>query len=427
MTLYTAVGRALVGFFVGLASLVVSTPTPRLIPPPKAIEINIPLDAESEQISPFSLLPTINPGKNPNQSRSIKLVTAKTASAPQKISVIPENSLQTNFQKVFQYSISAPASSSPIIIPSPSIVATSTYSTTTPTHPITQTAVSSTIENNSSQQIKQTTDIKEAVVNIYCTIKQGNTIKAITGSGVLIDPHGIILTNAHVGEYPLLQDAGLVQNLNCIARSGSPVNQSRKVHVIYISKNWINQNYSNIVSPSFTETGEGDIALLTIDLSSGNNSSIKYISTNFRPSLSIGDSISIASYPANILSTNGISTPLIVVKENLQIGDLFDLSSGGFSGQLIDSTDSLQAAPGSSGGAMIDAGGNLIGLISLTTSGNSPFAKHVRALSMDHVNSVILRDTGSSLSSFLAQNLDTISRQFNMNDRTSLAGKLIFR
>ena len=61
---------------------------------------------------------------------------------------------------------------------------------------------------------------RSALVNIFC-VPAGSTGSIISGSGVIIDPKGIILTNAHVAQYVLLsQDPAL--NLTCSIRNGSP-------------------------------------------------------------------------------------------------------------------------------------------------------------------------------------------------------------
>src|SRR3989344_8595044 len=42
---------------------------------------------------------------------------------------------------------------------------------------------------------------REALVNIICTSRRGGAFNLISGSGVVIDPRGVILTNAHLGQY----------------------------------------------------------------------------------------------------------------------------------------------------------------------------------------------------------------------------------
>ena len=45
----------------------------------------------------------------------------------------------------------------------------------------------------------------EALVNIYCTYKTEKYIKTTTGTGFFIDTDGVILTNAHVAQFLLLE------------------------------------------------------------------------------------------------------------------------------------------------------------------------------------------------------------------------------
>ena len=50
--------------------------------------------------------------------------------------------------------------------------------------------------------------LKAATVNILCRMQRGGQIAHYTGSGVVIDPTGVVLTNAHVAEHVLLEQAG---------------------------------------------------------------------------------------------------------------------------------------------------------------------------------------------------------------------------
>ncbi|MBY0293848.1 hypothetical protein K2Q08_00780, partial [Patescibacteria group bacterium] len=47
---------------------------------------------------------------------------------------------------------------------------------------------------------------RASLVNIFCLTKSGGYLYPISGSGVMITKNGIILTNAHVGQYFLLRD-----------------------------------------------------------------------------------------------------------------------------------------------------------------------------------------------------------------------------
>src|SRR3989338_5130017 len=48
----------------------------------------------------------------------------------------------------------------------------------------------------------------EATVNLYCRIRAGRKQYISTGSGVFISERGIILTNAHVAQFFLLEQKG---------------------------------------------------------------------------------------------------------------------------------------------------------------------------------------------------------------------------
>src|SRR5262249_40009122 len=59
---------------------------------------------------------------------------------------------------------------------------------------------------------------RSALVNILC-MPQSGALQPISGSGVFIDPRGVILTNAHVAQYVLLSESAQI-NLNCMIRTG---------------------------------------------------------------------------------------------------------------------------------------------------------------------------------------------------------------
>src|SRR6185436_12542444 len=74
--------------------------------------------------------------------------------------------------------------------------------------------------------------VRSALVNILC-MPQGGSLRPISGSGVIIDPRGVILTNAHVAQYVLLSESPQI-NLTCSIRTGSPASPRWKAVVLYI-------------------------------------------------------------------------------------------------------------------------------------------------------------------------------------------------
>jgi len=72
---------------------------------------------------------------------------------------------------------------------------------------------------------------RSSMVNIICTTPY-TTFQPVSGSGVMLE-NGVILTNAHVGQYVLLQDASDIP-LDCSVRSGSPARPVGTPRAVYI-------------------------------------------------------------------------------------------------------------------------------------------------------------------------------------------------
>ena len=57
------------------------------------------------------------------------------------------------------------------------------------------------------------TKTRGALVNILC-ISNTSKVRSVTGSGVVVDPRGVILTNSHIGQYFLLKDYPSQKSVN---------------------------------------------------------------------------------------------------------------------------------------------------------------------------------------------------------------------
>src|SRR3990167_446782 len=51
--------------------------------------------------------------------------------------------------------------------------------------------------------------LRSALVNIICYAPSGSRLRSISGSGIIVDQKGIILTNAHIAQHFLLADRGV--------------------------------------------------------------------------------------------------------------------------------------------------------------------------------------------------------------------------
>src|SRR3989344_2224120 len=63
---------------------------------------------------------------------------------------------------------------------------------------------------------------RAALVNVLCVTKIGGPFAPISGSGVIVDSRGVVLTNAHVGQFFLLRDFRERGFIDCVVRTGSP-------------------------------------------------------------------------------------------------------------------------------------------------------------------------------------------------------------
>ena len=106
--------------------------------------------------------------------------------------------------------------------------------------------------------------VRNALVNIICTTSSSGPFESISGSGVVIDPRGVILTNAHIAQFFLLRDYPRKDFVQCIIRTGSPAAPKYTAAPLFIPPSWIFNNAQKIVQTNPTGNGEHDYALLYI-------------------------------------------------------------------------------------------------------------------------------------------------------------------
>lgn len=268
---------------------------------------------------------------------------------------------------------------------------------------------------------------RASLVNIICASRFGGSFEPLSGSGVIIDPRGIILTNSHIAQYLLLENYRVDSFLKCIARNGSPAVPKYTLKLLYISERWANDNYKQITSSAATSTGENDFALLQIV---GRTDPDLKLDESF-PSIAIeekqdkfqaGNSALIAGYPAGFLSGISIQRELYAASSIITIGQRYT-----FSGVTVDAF-SLGGSPvaqrGSSGGAVVNSEGKLIGIIVTSTNAPTTAGRDLDAISISHISRGLQSEIGLSLNSLLASNLEISLKEFN--DKTLPAIRKLF-
>jgi S1-C subfamily serine protease len=224
-------------------------------------------------------------------------------------------------------------------------------------------------------------------------------LQSISGSGILIDPKGIILTNAHVAQYFLLADRGV----SCSIRAGSPATDQYKASLIYISPSWIHANASVLAQMAPIGTGEYDFALLAItqsETSTALSSSFPYIPLAMM-SPDKGTPIVIASFGAQFLDYTQIESSLSPTVVFGSVKDVFT-----FGTNTIDALDlggSAAAQEGSSGGGLTDSTGTLIGTITTSTIVGATNTRSLSAITASYIRSEYASEmAGSSLDVLLS-------------------------
>lgn len=266
---------------------------------------------------------------------------------------------------------------------------------------------------------------RAALVNILCTNSTG-LIRPISGSGVIIDPRGVILTNAHVAQYVLLSESPKV-NLQCYVRSGSPATAHWIPQVMYLPEAWVSAHASEITASHVVGTGEHDYALLFLAESVDGApiaDTLPYLPVDTREGIAfVDDPVLAVSYPAEFLgplaATNNlyaVSSPTTIRKMLTFTTDLVDaLSLGGV----------ISAQGGSSGGAVVNPWGYMVGLIATMSDGSKTEERDLRAVSLSYIDRDLKTQLGMNLDAILEADPSVRTADFNKNGAPKLINLLL--
>lgn len=255
---------------------------------------------------------------------------------------------------------------------------------------------------------------RKALVNIICTSASGGYFEALSGSGIVIDSRGIILTNAHIAQYFLIKNSQGGNLLKCVARIGSPAVTAYNLSILHISPSWVKANYKSLRSQHPLGTGENDFALLRITGVTNQGSlpeSFPYIQPDFSESqINTGKQILIAGYPAGFLGGIAIQRELYAVTSIINIGKLYTFRTGTLDAFSLGGSPVAQR--GSSGGGAVGPDGKLLGIIVTSTDASDTASRDLDAISISHIDRSLFAEAGQSLDTLLHNNLDTVAENF---------------
>lgn len=246
--------------------------------------------------------------------------------------------------------------------------------------------------------------IENVLVNIICTENENNYISVNTGSGVIISADGVVITNAHVGQYFLLDKE--LDNYNCALYQENIPTYGYVADLLYISPDWIEENKEVITSANPRGTGENDYALLYITKNTNPSlskpNSFNYAQLNTTYQAEIGDDITVAGFPGAPASIVDLNRSVQLKKDSTYIEDIFTFKDNQI--DVISTDPTHVAARGASGGGVF-RNNNLIALI--VTTGGSKENAYINAITANYINRDLQKDFGLSLSTLISGNLKT--------------------
>ncbi len=270
--------------------------------------------------------------------------------------------------------------------------------------------------------------VRAALVNILCTVSPGG--ESVSGSGVIIDPRGVILTNAHVAQFFLLKDYPVQNNVSCVIRTGSPAYPRYTAELMFLPPAWMRDNARKITQEAPTGTGERDYALVRI---TGGVSSSITLPTSFpfllvaKSEPEVGADVIQAGYAAGFLGNTALQNELYASSAWTKIRDIFTFNANTV--DLVALGGSIVAQSGSSGGPVANTDGILLAIIVTNSGTGDTSTRDLKAITTSYIVRDFEQERGKSLQSVLstedlATEVDIFNRVYFPSAKAALIAEL---
>lgn len=261
----------------------------------------------------------------------------------------------------------------------------------------------------------KTRDPLSSIVNIFCTFTTKESIRTTTGTGFFIDSDGIIMTNAHIAQFLLLEKTDSFGDAKCTVRIGSPAVARYEAELLYISPTWVQENAALIDDSAPMGTGERDYALLYISGDvAGWPLPAEFPALPFDgdllPTSVRENKVVAAGYPAKDLLEQGSSVSLNGKTAATTISELYTFGSN--YADVFSVRGSDVGAQGSSGGPIVNEDGEVIGMIATRGDDAVDGTGSLRAITMSHINRSMKEESGFTLEENLGGDLPNRSKIF---------------
>lgn len=249
-------------------------------------------------------------------------------------------------------------------------------------------------------------DLAEAIVNIYCVQKTDTYRRTVSGTGFFISERGVVLTNAHVGQFLLLEKAVDMGETNCYIKTGEKAEAAYEIDILYLSPTWLLAHADLISDPAPRGSGENDFALLYVTKSVNDTPlpekfpflppTTSPLTAKFRNSTVI-----LVGYPSTDLSSG------LRVTATSTVTNIYTFQTG--YADILTLSSSALGHEGASGGPVIDHLGRAIGVISTKDEGTT----NLNAITLPHIDRAIKKETGFDLMSTIQGDLGSRAALFN--------------
>lgn len=255
---------------------------------------------------------------------------------------------------------------------------------------------------------------QSALVNIFCTMKNGSKVQTVSGSGSFIDARGIILTNAHVGQFFLLSDYPKEGATECVIRTGSPARARYHATLLYLPPAWVEENAAQIAADVARGTGEHDYAFLLVTNVIGESGVPERFPaltmTVVEPKL--GTAVLLSAYPAEDLKSRALEKRLDILSAYAGITKLFTFNDED-TVDLFSVRGTEVSQGGSSGGTVVRIyDGRLEGIIVTASTREDTIKRDLRAITLAHIDRSIAAQGEGGLVELLSRDPETQASNF---------------
>lgn len=220
-----------------------------------------------------------------------------------------------------------------------------------------------------------------AVVQIFCRTAE----EIFAASGVIISERGLIMTNAHVGK--VVKESG---EENCQARHGNPAWRFAGIQIVFIADTALKVPETNVP--------QRDVAFLRL-VEPGEPFLVAPIGLTF---VERGTTLLTLGYPSEFLEGITTTSNSNLVFSSLRVDEYADLDDNETTAEAYTSRGGIALQQGSSGTALFQPSGHIVGLIFATTKGATTQDRQGIALTTPYIDKILRLETGEGLVEFIA-------------------------